>query len=214
MEIICIYPFDESTNFLMPIYKYLENTDGFKGLRISENGDNINSCYELIQSCSSNAIIVFLGHGCSHCLYYGNKQSLIDKDKFNIFSSKRIFLLSCRSSDFIENQKPDQVNSYIGFGDLLTDWTEVLSERESNSFAYKDMSEDIISLFKDFLVRSILESFSNFILFNKDFQYLHLQIKLRFNRKFCGLLRDKNDVKSNRIYANLLFESKNEIVFK
>ena len=66
--------------------------------------------------------------------------------------------MSCRSSEFIELKNTDQVNSYIGFGDLLTDWTEVISEREFDVNAYKDMNENIISSFRDIIVQSILAS--------------------------------------------------------
>lgn len=214
MEIICIYPFDTTTDFLIPIYQYLESIDGFIGLRINENGDNVGDCYKILKSCSSNAIIVFLGHGCSRCLYYGDKKPLIDKDGFNYFFDKRIFLLSCRSSEFIELKNTDQVNSYIGFGDLLTDWAEVISEREFDVNAYKEINENIISSFRDIIVQSILDSFIVVINLHQDFQYLYLQIKLRFNKNISRLLKEKSDINSNRVLAKLLFEAKNEIVFK
>ena len=120
---VCIFPKDETTDFLLPLYDKLCSL-GFKGLHVDTN-DNIELVIEAIDKAK---VVVFLGHGTSYSLmgtpFNGDKTNIIHKENISILKDKRIFLLSCRSSEFCETY-----NLYpsIGFGMMPTGLEDVHS---------------------------------------------------------------------------------------
>lgn len=42
MKILCLYPMDETTLFLNPIFDFLSNMDSFKGIRFESNEKMLN----------------------------------------------------------------------------------------------------------------------------------------------------------------------------
>ena len=85
-RLVCIFPEDESTDFLLPIYKQLENLSGFIGYRFNTlDSQKRNNLYETLNQLEDNSLLVFIGHGASNRLYGSvddnrNKQVLFDKD--------------------------------------------------------------------------------------------------------------------------------------
>lgn len=75
--IVCLYPIDPTTDFLMPIYEFLSKFDGFNGYRISTSEQDINDIKFEIEKLSSNNMIIFLGHGASHCIYGSVKEKIL-----------------------------------------------------------------------------------------------------------------------------------------
>ena len=110
---VCIYPKDESTDFLSPLYDFLCEK-GCEGLH-KDTTENTDEAYALIKEADS---IIFLGHGASDTLY-GSPQDgeftvLINETNIQeLLYGKRCFILACNSYEFCENYN---LTSFIGFG--------------------------------------------------------------------------------------------------
>lgn len=63
MKILCLYPMDETTLFLNPIFDFLSNMDSFKGIRFESNEKDVELAIDAIKTCDEDTIIIFLGHG-------------------------------------------------------------------------------------------------------------------------------------------------------
>ena len=210
MKILCLYPMDETTLFLNPIFDFLSNMVSFKGIRFESNEKDVELAIDAIKTCDEDTIIIFLGHGASHCLYKGDNTPFIGNEKIHLLANKRIFLLACRSAEFIDSNKNIEFKSSIGFGNMLTDWSEVLVERDADANAYPDISIEVIELYRSKLVNSIQCAWSRTITSQKDFEYLYLQIKLFINKEITELLTKKN-IPNYIALANLLYETKTEM---
>ena len=115
-----------------------------------------------------------------------------------------------RQDDIIDSNKNIEFKSSIGFGNMLTDWSEVLVERDADANAYPDISIEVIELYRSKLVNSIQCAWSRTITSQKDFEYLYLQIKLFINKEITELLTKKN-IPNYIALANLLYETKTEM---
>lgn len=210
MKILCLYPLDETTLFLNPIFDFLSNIDSFKGVRFESNEKDVEAAINAIKTSDEDTTIIFLGHGASHCLYKGDNTPFIGNKELQLLANKRIFLLACRSVEFIESNKNIKFKSYIGFGNMLTDWSEVLVERDADAYAYTDISIEVIELYRSKLVNSIQSAWSRTLSLQKDFEYLYLQIKLSINKEIAELLIKKN-IPNYAALVNLLYETKTEM---
>lgn len=83
MKILCLYPMDETTLFLNPIFDFLSNMDSFKGIRFESNEKDVELAIDAIKTCDEDTIIIFLGHGASHCLYKGDNTPFIGNEKIH-----------------------------------------------------------------------------------------------------------------------------------
>ena len=94
---VCIYPKDESTDFLSPLYDFLCEK-GCEGWH-KDTTENTDEAYALIKEADS---IIFLGHGASDTLY-GSPQDgeftvLINETNIQVLLyGKRCFILACNS---------------------------------------------------------------------------------------------------------------------
>lgn len=48
MKILCLYPMDETTLFLNPIFDFLSNMDSFKGIRFESNEKDVELAIDAI----------------------------------------------------------------------------------------------------------------------------------------------------------------------
>ncbi|MDD3014597.1 MAG: hypothetical protein PHC34_12920 [Candidatus Gastranaerophilales bacterium] len=211
MKIICIFPNDESTDFLLPIYDSLSTLDSFTGYRnLLEQGE-IDLVIKDILSSESGSVIIFLGHGASHCIYRCDRTPLFDKHNFNIFQNKRIFLFSCRSSEFIKDNKNTHLIEYIGFGNMVTDIAEVLEERDVDSNAYPDIDEGIIDAYKKILVQILSLNLKGTLEQNISFRDLYFQIKLLLNKYIAKTLKEKKH-SNYKALTDLLYYTKCDMI--
>lgn len=211
MKIVCIYPVDETTEFLRPIYDALSEFPSFTGFDFINDEKDVEAVLHTINACDTYDYIIFLGHGSSNCLYNVNKTHLIGNNEFSIFQNKRMFLLACRSSEFISKNDNITPKEYIGFGDMLTDWSEVVTERDAENNAYPGIDEDIILEYRKILTEIISDSLVKAIKMLENNNSLYLRIKLYFNKKIASLLMQKT-YPGYRVLANLLYETKKEMV--
>lgn len=127
---VCIYPKDESTDFLSPLYDFLCEK-GCEGWH-KDTTENTDEAYALIKEADS---IIFLGHGASDTLY-GSPQDgeftvLINETNIQeLLYGKRCFILACNSYEFCENYN---LTSFIGFGNMPTGIVDVKIAMEADT---------------------------------------------------------------------------------
>lgn len=217
-DILLIYPQDETTDFLQGIPDFLFDKHGearfiFRRVSVEENSHQ--ECHSTIAQLSFGSLVIFLGHGSSYALM-GARTSrvqeniLISRENLSLFEGKEVLFLSCRSSELLKNQGI----LGIGFGDLVTDMSEVVSRREHEIDAYRhpngDIVEQDIQRANELLVEVIRRSLHDAILDGLSLPDLYLHLKLRFNRSIFNLIKE-NAPSQVRWIANLLLEAKTEM---
>ena len=212
MKAVCIYPADETTEFLRPIYDALSSLPSFIGVELTTDEKNIEEAINAINACDENDYIIFLGHGASHCLYKIDRTLFIGSDEFQMFQNKRIFLFACRSAEFITRNSTITPREHIGFGNMLTDWSEVVVERDADVNAYPGIDKDIISEYRGILTEIISETLVKTLDSAENYHLLFLRIKLSLNKKIAHLLTEKTTL-GYRVLANLLYNTKVEMIF-
>ena len=205
-----IYSLDDSTQFLSKIPENLSKHPISSFPILPETNDE--EIYLFIENIKEKQIILFLGHGGSSYLCRENRKQFITKDHLKYFDNKFFFCLSCDSQEFLgKNFKQNSILNAIGFGDLPTDWNDILGKREYESEAYKGINETIISSYREILVELIINSFTDMFRRELDFKGLGNFFLIRLNKKISEvILKDKSN-EENRILANLLFETKSQM---
>jgi len=215
-NIICIFPKDETTDFLLPIYESLGKIDSFLGFRSDNNEELFQSVSDAINAINAeNNLIVFLGHGASNCLYgtpvNGLKTKLFELSNVDLFDGQNIFLLACRSAEFINSILGRNIVNGIGFGDIITEYREVVAERDTGDSSFlPDIDNEAIEEFKNSLVNVASNTFNQYIEEDMSFENLFSYLKLMINKEISELLINKEKVNC-RVVSDLLFDLKNEI---
>ena len=210
-RLVCIFPEDESTDFLLPIYKQLENISGFIGYRFNTlDSQKRNNLYETLNQLEDNSLVVFIGHGASNRLYgsvddNGEKQVLFDKENINHIGNLDFFCIACRSNEFAHKH----FQNYIGFGDITSDFSEIEAERNMGDPDYMDWAtdEDIV-VFQQEFTGAIVDAIR--LTHCEKLLSMYKMLKLCFNKRIATLLVSKN-VSNYRHIADLLFDVKNGI---
>lgn len=214
---LIIFPEDQTTDFLIEIIEHLTaycSQDKFEMLRIAPSDKAHDDCLAYLSK-SDHKTIIFLGHGGSYYLA-GARNNEYRKDKFvttkekPLFKNKNLFLLACRSAEFLYNIKDISINVCIGFGDLPTEIDEIIGAREQAADSYPGISSLEITKFRTILVEVI--KFSLEECFNKGltFEELYYRIRLRINKKIPEIILEER-TNGNRALVNFLYQVKNEI---
>ena len=210
-SVVCIFPKDNSTDFLIPIYESLETLSDFKGFRIDTNNEpERNELFSFFSNIKDGkSLVFFLGHGASNCLYgssdNNDKVKLFDKDNINILSNHSIICLACNSKDFLKKKHPN----YIGFGNIPSDFSEVEAERDLGNPDYLSWAnvEDIISFRKN-IVNAFVQTIKTTHCDNLSNFYGFL--KLLINKKIATSLMERNTSHYREI-ADMLYEFADEM---
>ncbi len=211
--VFCVMPEDSSLAFLIPVFDQLQKH--FAARKILPNMESYLQTINEIRELPSGSIIFFLGHGASHCLYGAcneqfERMPFIDKTNIDVLTGKNVFALSCRSSEFLYNNRL-KLNSFIGFGNLPTDWNDVFAERDFGDTNYlRDLDEESINYFRDSLTKIILSSLNLDIGKSTNFRTWYLYLRLLINKEITSLLLEKS-IPNYRGLSNLWFETKHEI---
>lgn len=209
-RVICIYPQDKSTDFLLPVYEQLEQMPNFVGFRF--NTMTSPQTKELYTSTNfdKESLLVFLGHGASNRLYgsvdeKGTKQELFNKDNIDHIRNLDFFCIACRSNEFAYNF----FQNYIGFGDITSDFSEIEAERNLGNPHYMDWAteEDLI-VFQQEFTGAIVDAIR--LTHCDNLSSMYKMMKLCFNKRIATLLVKKN-VSNYRYIADLLFDVTNNI---
>ncbi|HRN15701.1 MAG TPA: hypothetical protein PLF38_01425 [Xylanibacter oryzae] len=205
---ICIFPKEKSTEFLQPIYDILISS-GVTGYNIDTTiaEEKAKLLKDLKNSILKDDAVYFLGHGTSYCLYGTNMEELINKWNINILKGKRLFLLSCRSTDLIKSKK---YKNAIGFPDLPTSMDDILDIRTNEDPDYlKGIDEDDINAYNESLIRIICSALKHSDL--SDTSRFESKIRMYANIEIVKLLTEKPALHYRDI-ANLIYEFKTDMI--
>lgn len=207
---LILHALDESTSFLSKF-----KTE-FNEIYFSFNSDreSIWQAKSLLGDLEPKSLIVYLGHGSSRGLYEpantgAYEKYFLDVDWGNHYFEKHdIFLLSCKSNEFIK--KIYKSNYSFGFGNIISSLPELSLHNENNEMKLPLSEIDIVK-FNEIYVNSSLEIIkkliNNEIYFSDALKYMRFMI----NKEINHFLLNKND--DNRIYmSKLLFDFRNEIL--
>ena len=158
-KILCIYPQDQTTAFLEPVFDELCQRFGALGLKgdPTEDDDYLERLANLAQESET---IVFLGHGSSVVLYGINFNMLICEENGNIdwLKHKHLILFACHSRDFIKRQG---LTSALGFGEIPTSDYDVANSK-LHGLPIEDLNDSDVEYIKAAIVRiwknSLMES--------------------------------------------------------
>jgi len=213
LQILCIHPQDETTDFLRPIGELF----GDNYIVIPTRDESHQEIINRISLASESSLIIFLGHGTQSLLYgaeginYEKKAFITIETSNKIFINKNILFVSCLSSDFLN--KSNVYYSAIGFGNIISSIKERNDEAELITGIYRQVNKEGIDLFNICYVNSIKQSLflllTNNILFEELFSY----IRFYLNKEINNVLLNKNNSSRTEI-ARLLFEFRDEMVFK
>lgn len=211
-KIVCIYPEDKSTNFLLPIYKQLEHLSGFVGYRFDTLGSHETKSLYNSTNFEKGSLLFFLGHGASNKLYgsvdeNGNKQVLFNADNIAHIKNLDFVGIACRSREFANNR----IHRYIGFGDITSDFSEIETGRNLGDPNYMDWaSEDDIIHFQHAFTTAIVNAIK--LSQCMDLLSLYKMLKLCINKQISELLIQK-ELSNYRSIADMLFEVLSDMEF-
>lgn len=211
-KICIVHALDDSTEFLSSIGNLVPEE-----YIIAEPEDEaIKELLDYLKLLEQTSLIIFLGHGhssglyCSHAHIAGRRTMVNGTVGNNIFKNHDVLLLSCKSSEFI--QQLTTCRSIIGFGNILSSLEEVENE-ERNVGKSRVLSEADISSFNHYYVDAIIKSLDLLIKNKINFKSLPKWISYFINKSINIVLREKE--KDNRKdVARLLFDFRNEIIYK
>lgn len=228
-KIFGIYPTDkqQSTQFLNRINTYLkrELDNDWHCYKIKFSEFDHERC---IKTVSKNNVkfILFMGHGRSNVLFgscakessdfisieaielnenFYKNENFINSENIEKFKGKILFSLSCFSNrndkhSLGRNAILKGVKSFVGFGDIPTDYIE------DNKIPLK-----AISSFKGLLVKIIKDCLSVAIKNNYSVQGLVDLIKLEVTREIQKIALSKNKQRHKDTIIELLFSFKDEM---
>ena len=213
-KLVCIFPEDKTTDFLLPIYKQLEIMPDFVGYRFDTNDSSkTKNLFDALHQLADDAFVFFIGHGASNKLYGsvdedGNKKTLFDKTNMSCIKEKNVVGIACRSKEFADNS----IFNYIGFGDITSDYSEILAERNIGDPNYMEwaLEEDIVNFQNEF-VGAITDAVK--ISECKTLLSIYRMIKLCFNKRIASLLVNRR-LHNYRYIADMLFDINDEMLFK
>lgn len=200
---VCIFPKDETTDFLVPLYELLcsKGVDGW-------HEDTVNNVTIVIDMIRGAEEIIFLGHGSSGTLYgspvNGELSELITQNNVHeLLAGKKCFLLSCNSEEFCSNYN---LSDSIGFGNMPTGMRDVFMAMD-NDVSFPNLEQEDIDVYNNALIRALTRAFNTYSLDNIDSLYAKICLYANFEitecltRKTCQMYRE---------VAELLQDLKNE----
>ena len=186
--ILIVHPLDPSTKALKRVGNYIKGRfpDEVHIFNVHPNEESRHACYDVIQKCTPNDVILFLGHGSSFALYgskgkmydkadfvsydiqkeypewYYYNEFFIDKGNWEILKDKRLICVSCKSNIFGKSLfDKGIINSIIGFGNLPTSIGEYKEMGViANSHLIAWMKGEINWIIKHSIVYSYLMNYS------------------------------------------------------
>lgn len=223
-RVFVIHPEDPTTGFLNEIIIFLQNEFIEKVVIISPP---IEAGAEYIEytlqeaSISENDFILFLGHGRSDALYGvpntdSTKTVVISlEDAERIFSGKNVVLFSCNSNQLCTRIGSD-MKSYVGFGNMPTDWNEIMAERDIGEYNYlSGLTEASLDKFKSILINMMIKISAKFLSTSNFSREAYLTLRMELNKALIEITSDKTIPLEERIELfKIVQRTKNEIAYK
>jgi len=240
-KIIAIYPTDkqESTKFLNRINTYLKRklNEDWLCVKLNFSEKEHVDCIEFI-STVNDKFILFMGHGRSDKLFgscskessdfvsleamqynesiYKN-ENFINVENIRAFKDKILFSFSCNSNRNDKNSLGrnailNGVKSFVGFGDIPTDYIDILLVKKQK-ISYDDIfPKRAIAVYKGLIIKIIKQSLFVSIQNNYTVQGLVDLIKIQTNKEMQNLILSKNKNRHKKILVAKLFDFKSEIL--
>ena len=214
-RLVCVFPVDDSTNFLESVRMVLEEKLGATIIR----GDTTKEEHRkeiMAQLCelTEQDVFVFMGHGASYCLYGspqgGELQPLFGRDALSLPNRSRSLLISCRSNDFTESL---QLINVIGFGEIPATWEEMRKLREEDCSCYAGVDEGTIPEYQNSLVQALCGALR---LWNPSspLRQLYQNIRLCITGQIVRLHLDQTLAQEQRQgLVEMLYDLKREVGF-
>ena len=211
-NIVIVYPLDDSIEFLQPILNGLKSLfpnavilrpqPGTYGSAISDETE----------------LVIFLGHGTPSQLY----GSLNDSGEKSVFLNVTngsllldgvdIILFACNSDDYFRKVKRNaEIDCYVTFGDMPTDWEHIRHNRDQDVNFLKDFEDEHLEYYKTVIVESVAEGFKNGVRTNSIIG-IPKRISLIVNQKINDVILEQKWSKSQKLQmVELLNDFKKEI---
>lgn len=207
-KILCIYPKDQTTEFLQPIYDILVEKFHAVGL-MGDPTDDDEYLEKLENRVKESDLIVFLGHGTSRQLYGFNFNPIVCEENANInwFKDKDLLLFSCYSADFLMRYN---LTPSIGFDVIPTSLIDV----ENRKFHNCDLS--FLKQADLFNIRNKIVNIWKRTLFDIiDFNLDTFQINFNFNVniEIVDVLVNREEDKNYTTIADILYYIKDDMMY-
>lgn len=208
-NILILHAVESSTAFL---FKFQEE---FKTYYLSFNSEkeSIANAKLILGNLEPKSLIVYLGHGSSIGLYepdetHEYKKYFLDGTAGNLFFNEHdVFLLSCKSNEFIN--RIYMTNYSFGFGNIISS-EEELKFHNKNSEIQKKLDKDEISQFNSIYVESSIKIVKSIIDDKLKFHEIPKLFRFYINKEINNILLDKTNL--NRVeLSRMLFELRNQI---
>jgi len=218
-KLIIIHPKDESTAFLNPIWKggALDYASEHQVINVGYSEDEHYAVFDILKNISPGSNVVYLGHGNSFslkgaCSTEFNLEVFFSKDNIGLFERINLLCLSCKSADFL---RPFKELSYVAFGDLPTQMTEISGSREQEFDAYKGVDEQVVADFRQVIVSTIANAIYEWMTINLDSRALYHRIKIRLMREIGAILSStEKGSKGKDALLDLLVDMRKELEFR
>lgn len=207
-KIVCIYPEDETTAFLHPLYEHICSTLNAVGIHndTTEDDDTLDKIYAEINDAEC---VIFLGHGTSSILYGSRCDNVVfESNNHNLLDGKRLLLLSCNSNQFI---KKYEKNDSIGFGFLPTSLDDVRLTRTLHNVNIENIEKIDVDAYNMALVQSLINTISLNTMI--DFHLFKERLKFNISREIVSCLI-KRDSPNYRIVADMLYYVYKDMIIK
>ncbi|RWY47477.1 hypothetical protein [Mucilaginibacter gilvus] len=210
---VLIFPIDDSVEFLRPIVDFL--------LKTFENIIQFEPAYgKYLEIDDEIQLVIFIGHGtssvlCGNLLQDGEKYKFLDIINASVlFADLSIMLLSCRSIDFIKNVRHNvALKSFLGFGDMPTDWNHIAYLRDLDSEYLKGFEEEHLEYYKNILVKAFINGLTLYSI-NYNFRAMYLGMQQVINAAMSEVIIDMHWDKSIKNYlVDLLLELKTDMKY-
>ncbi len=175
--------------------------------------DSKNCCHRLIEKCTSDDLIIFLGHGCSSALYgargryynafceiiedsdpelYGFIDYFLEEDTYSVFSGKKCICYGCKTADLGKHLVEAGAISILGFGAIPT------SQEEYEDFHISNAHRLLVSHTKgavtSFLKHGIVSAINNSATFAELARTLEFEIQREIDKALSSRFRFKKEL--------------------
>lgn len=208
-KIVCIYPDDDTTVFLQPLYEHICTVLNAVGIHndTTEDDDTLDKIYAEINDAEC---VFFLGHGTSSVLYGSRCDNVVfENDNHGLLFNKKLFLLACNSNQFI---RKNNLNDAVGFGFLPTSLDDARLTRKLHDIVdIENIENNDVDYYNTSLVQSLISTLSSDTI--SDFHLFKERLKFNVSREIVSCLT-KRDAPNYRIVADMLHYVYKDVIIR
>lgn len=190
-KIVCVFPSDNTTEFLEPIEDTLKKQGAVIVRGDTSQESHRNEIIDRLKGLTEQDIFVFMGHGASDRLYgtpHGeDPQSLFGREALSLPQCSGSLFISCKSSEFVSKKG---VNA-IGFGEIPATWREMLKLRNEDQSCYSGVDENTILEYQNSFVKALCKALELWEPSSQTLRQLYQHIRLCITGQIVRHLLDK-----------------------